>query len=508
MPFTLSASPTGFRSAYGPLEVVLNSPRSPVNTIAGESSIPISQVKLADATDVSIYGSPLEVGDLFVQHAAVPLGTWTAGQTMKVEGTDIDSYNAVWRILKVVTDKVIVINATHVGTATGGLLSKHYENYTVFAEVKMQATSEKITYELKPNSAGEFVLNPTDFAQRSFKDIFEIADPSLDFGLIDAETYITQNWSAYFTEGYNVPDADGVNVFEYREKLGDTLSIANLIAVNSVQPYHHIEEGTGLPDMLWEDHLEDYTVSTEEIRRRWLTFHPSTGSYDSQTARRVAYNDDHWLAFLWSGATETLRVKVDYTLSNGVTSSLYTDVSVSKKSYLMNVGADTLGLDPSVVKYGVSLYFGTTKLIAETWYTVENSCEPRTVFHALNSFGSIDTYGVDGKVNRSTTIKRQTVTKPNIRRTLTTAGDYNRRTYATTTQRGYSITTRKEPKAIVRWLCDEVIESPDVRAQIYNGDVDAYTYVIFGNEKVGMGYRASRLELEWSYGVDNRKQRR
>lgn len=510
MPLNITSTASGFRSAYGPLEVVVTSTRSPVNSQPGESGISIGTVKVADATDVATYGAPLEVGDLFIYHAVVTLGTWGVGQTVKVEGTDVAAYNTVWRILKLVSDKVIVINADDNGTAIGGTLSKHYENYVLFGTVTMEAATDPQVYRLRPTSDGTFILDASDFAQRTFRDVFEIADTDAAVSAIGGNEYITQRWSVLFEEGYNIPDSDGVNVFTEMGKDGDEASVLNMVAVNSVQPYHHIDEGTGTPDLLWEDRLQDYVAADDggAGSYRWLTYHPSTGSYDERVARRVSREDDHWLGFLWDDLNEDVRIRVFYVFSNGIPGFTFIDLTADEDSHIINVGADKLGVPSDVVRYSVALFRGNTEIIPATWYTIEDNCIERTLFHAFNSFGCLDSYGVNGRVSREDNVKRFTVTKRNIRKTLTVAGDYNRRTYAVEPEADFSVVMRKEPKEIIRWFSDEILKSPDVRLRIYDGDVAAYTPVIFDTSKVDLGSRGARIELEWSLGVDNRKQRR
>lgn len=91
--------------------------------------------------------------------------------------------------------------------------------------------------------------------------------------------------------------------------------------------------------------------------------------------------------------------------------------------------------------------------------------------------------------------------------TLPNAGDWQRRTYAVEIKRRYSAQTRTERKEIARWLLDEFFESVDVRALSYDGNA-AYTYAILEAQNPAVGPRGTKFDITWSYGTDNRKQRR
>lgn len=510
---TLIESPPTFCSAYKPLSIGVTSSRHPTNNLPGESGIAITTIKLADAADVTLYGAPLAVGDVFILHSITPLGVLPAGQMLKVTGCDLAAYDGTWRVLKEVSDKIKVIACDDFGTATLGNLEKYYENYTLVARLTNQASAGFTEYEVSPDQSGVFYMDPSDHIRASFRDVFNIAESGVPTTPIDAERYITQTYGVLFSEAYNVPGADGVNAYTRLDKTGYTLLVRDLIAVNSVQPYHHLDEDSLVPDLLWEDDLDDYTVN-DTGTYRWLTYRETGTEYDERTAHRCAYSDAVWLAILYAGTASTpgntgYRIRHSYTQSNGSSTTTFTNVTLDKDSYLFNVGAEALGLPSDVVRYSIAFYLGNTEVIPPTWYTIDAPCFPTTRFHVFNRFGALDSYTADGsRLSRAVQVSRKIAKKTGMSRTITVAGDHNRRTYATEPGAVYEQSTRKEGIDTARWILDELLSSPDVRIQVYNGDQPAYTRVIFETNKADAGERASKFDLSWTLGVDNQRQRR
>lgn len=508
MPLTLIETPPAFCSAYKPLSIVVTSTKHPNNTAPGESGIAILTIKVADASDVATHGAPLAIGDLFIWHSTVSIGVLPIGQTVKVSGSDISAYDGVWRVLKEVGTKVTVIACDNFGTAIMGTVEKYYENYTLVASLSTQAVNGTKHYDVSPNSAGQFEFDPSDRIRATFKDVFDIADTTAATVPVDAEKYITQQYEVLFEEAYNIPDVNGVNVYTELHKKGATLLAKDLVAVNSVQPYVHLDETDGDPDLLWEDDLDDYAI-TGATPYRWLTHRHHGSTYNTRTAQRCAHSDACWLAFLYMGTSATYRIRRHFINAAGATTTTYEDVVIDKDSYLLNAGAEALGLPTNVVRYSVALYSDTTEVLPETWFTIEEPCYDVARFYVFNRFGGIDNYTADGsRMSRGIDVKRKTVGKSSMARTLTVAGDYQRRTYATEPLAIYEQTTRKEGKETARWIVDELLSSPDVRIQQYDGDTPAYTRVIFGTDKADAGVRAERFDLTWTLGTDNQRQRR
>lgn len=517
MALTLVSYPDDFCSAYKPLSFGVTSTKHPDNTTAGESGIAINIIRVADATDVATYGAPLEEGDLFVYHTVVTLGVLPVGQTVKITGSNIVEYNGVWRVLKEVSDKVKVIDAEDFGAAIMGTMEKYYENYTLIAGVTVEASSTVKYYDVGPDSDGVFLIEPSGRLRNTFKDVFELADSeSLTTAAIDAAEYITQTYRIQVEEAYNIPDSDGVNVYTLLGKSGSLLLIADRVAVNSIQPYHHVNETDQSVDLNWQDDLNDYILSDDgDTGKRWLTYRDHGPTFDHRKAQRQKYDDPVWLGFLYGGDAASTegnagyRIKYTYVTSAGSTSSSFLNITLDSESYIINVGAEALSLPSTIVRYAIAMYYGNTEVIPDTWFAIEEECFDTTRFYVLNRFGAIDSYTADGgKVTRDIDVKRRVIERSNMGRYIPVAGDYNRRTYATESTAFFTQSTRKESIEQARWILDELLSSPDVRIQRYNGNNLAYTPVIFSTNKASAGYGPARFTLQWSLGVDNMRQQR
>lgn len=507
---TIVSEPPKFQSAYKPLLVGLTSMRSP-NSMPGESAI-IASIHEATALDVTNLGNGLVVGDLMVTHGAL-FGVLVAGQTVSV---DSDPYDGVFRVLKVISNAVTVIDGEYLEDTTGGRIAKFYDNYTIVAEVTMENAEDAIRYDLELNSDDQFVLDASDAAQRTFADVFEIAKGGDPLEFIIANRYITQQWSVRFSEAYMIPDANGINVFTELDKQGAVVSLSGKVAVNSVQPYHHIDEEDGSPDLQWMEDLENYQINDASgTDRKFLTYAPRGGTttYDQRTALRVGSDDDFFLAILHAtgiGTRLDLRT-VFFNAQGGIVGQIDQDYSITDAdSFLFNVGPNAFTVPSGTHHYYVELNNTPVGSYSERFHiTIDQQCNTSARFFFLNSFGAIDQYTIENPELRDNGVKRFTVEKPNMALNLATRrGDHQRRTYRVEITRSYSSTTRKESKPVLRWIGDELLPSTDVRVVKYDNAETIYTRVIMSTDDMKMGYLGGRATLQWEYGVDNQRQRR
>mgnify|MGYP001156529080 CR=1 FL=1 len=517
---TLSEAPR-FAAAYKPILYDFASTVSPVNTAGGESGIGIVTIKVADAADVTSYGAPLEVGDVFILHGFAVLTSWTVGQAVQVAGGLNALYDGIWHVLKQVSVNVTVIDSPDNGTETIGTISKFYESYVLEATITVENLAEPVVKNIVSDADGVFTLDVSDVVQRAFDinndkgDVFKIANPAPTFAPISAAGYITARYSIAVIQGYMIPDANGLNVFTRMVKPAPQLNVNDKVAVNAVQPYHHIDEATGEPDLLWEDNLTQYELSEgPSSTRKFLTHQPLGGgssTYDERTAQRLGEGDACWLAFLWGQpASSQLSLRVvgmpedgSPTFTNDAVLTLSTD-----ESYLINVGPQAIAALFDFIPHHYRVYVVNnigTQLTESMWITHDLRCVAEHRFYFLNSLGAIDQYTLESKEFRNSEYKRTTVDKRNMRNKPGIQGDYQRRTTSVKIVREYSGLSRSESKPVFRYLCDEFLESVDVRTLIND---ESYTFVELQVDKINMGNRSGRLPLSWRYGVDNEKQRR
>lgn len=513
--FTLVKQPAHFTSAYKPVEWGWISDRSPVNTIGGESNIGIANIRVATAIDVIAFGAPLSIGDVFVQHASVVLGTWKIGQAVTIALTTGGIYKGLYHVLKVVNVNITVIDSAPLAADTGGRITKFYENYHITVGVSIDNLPSAVTKRIVADLAGVFTVDIRDVARRSFKDVFEIAVPGTPTAVIPANGYITQSYKLIINEAFMIPDANGLNVYAEFGKQ-EIVNPLRDVVVNSVQPYHDTVDDV---DLKWTDDLADYEVSIATISptKRFLTYAPDgqLGTvYRPQTAMIIGSEEEYFLAFLNAGTPgDYIGIRLYSYDAAGVQLGTHEIPSVLPSySGLIPIGPLNLAtnLDLGVHHYRVSLRNNTTNLdVTDPFYfTIDTAChnDDRRRFFWLNPFGTIDAYTCDGKVSRNTDVKRSTMTKPHMRTDLaTTRGDWQRRVYKNDILRHYGTMTSVLSKDFLRYLCDDLLESPDVRANIVDG---IWTYVILDTEKADLGFKRGRLQLDHSLGIDNNKQQR
>ncbi len=514
---TITQTPPKFQSAYKPLLVKVTSSRFPVNNGPGESNLSVDQVKVADATDVTTWGAPLTVGDVFIRHAPVFPGVINVGDSIKLFNMDSQLYNGIHKVTGRISSVATIIDAENEGTANSGRMSKHYAAYNVIAEMTTEngATAK---YRLTADPDGVFVLDCGPLCRRSFKDIFEVLpSDSPVTTVVSGNGYITQRYSVNFSEAFIVVDEDtGVGTYTELGKSGARINYSGGIAVNSVQPYHHINERTGQPDHEWMDDLDDYIIENDVSDRiRFLTYglRGQTGSNDPARLQRVAEGEDFFLSGLWdAGVSDNVQLRFTaYGADNLQDETDTINITIPDcDSFILNVSPDALGVLPATTStYYVAIENGLFGGITERFFlSIHEPCATAARFYALNSFGAVDQYTVEGRDTVGIDIDRRTVEKPHMALDLTTTqGDWNRRTYAVDYLRTSGGITRNESRANLRWIMDEIVASVDTRARIYSGDI-VYTPVIFESDRLALPTRAGRIDLTWSYGVGGRKQRR
>lgn len=524
--FSLVRQPAHFASAYKPVQWGWTSQRSPVNTVPGEIAA-VTLIRVATAADVTTYGGTLEVGDVFVVHGTIAVGILTVGQAISIANTVSALYSGVYHVTKIISTNVTVIDAPPASTDdTNGTIRKYYEGYRLIAKVSMENIPLPVRRVVNSDLNSEFILDVRDIAQRSFFDVFDITAPASTDIILDAAGYVTQSYTIRVYEGYMVPDANGINVFTEPAKINASNSYLHGpdIVVNSVQPYHHIDEDDQEPDLLWENDLAEYEVtqtSTSPVMR-FLTYGPrglNGSAFDPGKAQLVGTDEDMYLGFLWDDDEDIDVVLTvgSYDVDDVLIGSLVNiDFEAPRDSGILTVGPRNLGsnIDAAAHHYKVTLRIqigvATYVAITETFcYEIDTACHVRPRrFHWLNSFGCVDGYTATGTESRENTVKRERIKKPHMAATFTTAGgDWQHRTYRTEPLRRYRIGTRTENRKMLRYLADDLVESADVRTWIYErGDDFVWTRLNLLAEAHDLGYKGGRLSLEYFMAVDNVKQ--
>ena len=518
MPVGVHSRPARITSAYKPNIWAFKSDKAPLPP-PGEST-PIGIILVANQAAVDSFPG-LVIGDVYVIHPAVNLGTWTPGQQIRISGTQVADYNGLWRVRSTPLNTLTVIDApadtVNVGGSLNGTLAKVYERYRVVVDVKFDTQDEAQRYYLDQDPDGYFRMDVRNQAQREFgrNDVFGIATDGMTLDIVTADDLITNKYSLTIGEAYNIPNSEtGVNEYHVIFKdVAEPINNKDNIVVNSVQPYHHLNEWDGTVDLTWNDDLDGYTINqtdTGAAVKRLLTYFPGYLSTDSGpfAAQTVGTADTAFLAFIsWSINPLTWGVRVSKTNANGTTSTTTTYYTVAGNSFIVPVGPANVVIGANVVHYDISITNEAGQEVSRRYrYNVDRTCHLSPVrVWALNKFGAIDTFRFIGYDKRGTGIARDFVTKPTMAVPIGAAGDYQRKAWRSTPERTHLTESETLPKPMLRWVVDEIIESSDIRTVVYGG---MWTPIVNKTDEVDMGFRSGRISFEYAYGVDNMVQTR
>lgn len=510
MSFSLVSQPVNFAAAYKPVLWSFTSSFSPVNTNAGESNIPILEIRLATAADIAAYN--VNPTDVLMSFAPTP-DVLFAYQQFSITGTDDGLYSGTFRVRYPINSGLVVIDATWVGDDTGGAWTKVYERYTMIAEVAFSGLPSVVRYEMKALPDGTFSIDIRDAAQRGFRDILSHPDcrPGLPYiGLAEAQNYITQTYSVKIYHGYVLTSASGEFSFVEISK-GVEVVYPKQVVVNAVQPDNHVDID-GAVDLSWQDDLRDYVMNnttTGSFVKRFLTYAPMDGQV-------MGLDDDAFLAFLWSGMQFTpidLLIRIDDDAGNQL-SLTEVPLQAPLNSGVIRIGPRNLGalITSDAYRVRVVIRNANDNFLSDVfYYTIDRKCGESYIRpQALNPLGGIDSLGLNIREVNGMSVRRSIVRKPNMEVTTDTewVGDYNARVWAVEPQRTYGVSSKPMSAVMRKWFGENIFTSPDVRIPINDTrwtpiiitttDLDLYT-----SEK-----KPAPIRFEYVHGTDNARQRR
>lgn len=515
MPVTVYSRPPRIVSAYKPNEWTFKSDRSPNNT-PGEST-GIGLILIANQAAVDLIPG-LALGDVYVTHPAITLGTWVRGQQIEIAGTQVEHYNGLWRVVSTPNNTITVIDAPADELVIGsvfGTITKIYERYRVVVDVTFDTQTDAQRYYLDPGADGLFRMDVRNQAQREFgkNDIFDIATEGITLDMIAADWRITNKYKLDIGEAYNIPNADtGVNTYTVIFKdVATPIGNKDSIVVNSVQPYAHVNDWDGTVDLNWNDELESYEVNqTDTVTvKRLLTYFPGhvSGAANIPT-QTVGTADTAFLAFIsWSINPQTWGVRVSQMRENGTTSTTVYNFTVAANSFIIPIGPGNVSIGSTTVYYDVSLTNEAGTEVSQRYrYTMDRTCHQSPVrVWALNKFGALDSFTFIGYDKRRTSMDRDIVSKPTMAPTIGAGGDYQRKAWRVRPDRGHTTESETLTKPMYRWVVDEILESTDIRTVVQGG---IWTPIFNKTDDVDMGFRSGRITFDYAYGVDNMVQTR
>lgn len=501
-------SPGPFAPAYKPVQWTFVSDRSP-NTNPNESAIQVFIIAPADQNLVSAVPG-LSIGDIYVVLTGAFASVFPLGQAVEFTGTTGGNYDGIHRVIKNISASSFVIDSTNTNGSLGGLATKYYERFALYARVRFSGVEQ--TYRIDDNGSGRFTMDIRDQAQRSFKDVFELVPPGTTWDPVQSNEHITNTYSISVGEGYNIPDEQGVNryIVDFKDPL-ILIDDKSQSVVNNVQPYHHTNDWQGgAVDLNWDNNLKAYRVdiSSPVVNFRALTYaNPGSRTSELQTVRP---GDDHFLAFLLQDPTNiSIRLKTFTESGSGTTYSNLNSYGISGGSMIVPCGPINLGLPGDIVTYSITLTrtFTAVAITEEYWFKVDYTCHkaPRR-FYALNKFGAIDAYTFIGYEKREDTYERKFVQRPMMPSQVAPGGSWQKRGWKTTPERRYTITSGTLSKGFIRYVADEILESADLRTII--DPSLGWTHLVNLGDSNELGFEHGTLRAEYAMGVDNTVQTR
>lgn len=516
MSVTAISIPPNFAPAYKPVEWSFVSDLFP--NVTTDVNLPIFAITVADqAAADAIPG--LNIGDIFMVLAGQGgPDSFQAGQTILLQGTNDGRYDGVVRILSVPQNGIYVLDTDITDGAATGTASLYLEGYALFADVQFTGDAEPQRYRLDPAPDGTFTIDIRDKAQRTFSrpeaDIFHRVRADSELGVIDTEGAITAGYSIAIFQGFNVP-VNGVN--EYTIKQSSFLQPGGKLryVVNSVQPYHHYNEFIEQIDLDWDMNLSEYIIAnntTGQNTKRFLTYAPDWDGRERGVT--VGPTDAHFLAFLCTSPGQPCSIRVSFYNGTTFISQIDQQAVFPVSSGIIPIGPRAMIVPPNATNYRVRLSNSQGASVSRIYViNIDRKCHraPRRLY-ALNKFGAIDAFTFTGYERRENTNERSTVQRDTMRPKIGKWGSWQRRMWANQPRRLYGIISDTLTRALLRYVADEILESPDVRTVIHapqrNGDGPWWTPVILENDSDNLGFEHGRLSITYSLGVDEQVQTR
>ena len=521
--------PYDYHSAYRPVIYRVVSSNYPVGNLFLSDGL-VAFVRLPTTAEVSTYN--LDPTDVILEHTpltepAIAGQMFRVGDTMgasDVSGTS--RYPDIYRVVRVLSPTLMVINATYVGEQTsGGWIQRIPGNFTLFARITGPNIPVPVEYALKPvldaNAYGPgaaayvFELDCRDALARHFKDVAEIASTS-STTITNAEGYLTLKYSVLFYEAYDVVDTNGTVTFTRFDKPTDErYEIFNQVCVNAVHPYHQVERNGDIT-LDWADSFNtDYVTGPTgtNTSKRFMT-------YMDRTKTTIRSGDSFFLAWMWQGAALAYKVRIRYGQSDDTILQTVdignTSTPLGATSYICNVGKAVDSAPAGATQFQIYLIHPTTsQRLSEIFKLQITPCKGiNKRWYYLNKLGGIDAFTFSGDETRQMSVTRDIISKPNMRIPEvvgyaggTFRGDYQRRVWRTQPDRRYTISSGYMLPLELRNIAEEMFESPNVVTEIREGwwtPVVPITSDVAGDSNTG---RAERFVIQYALGVDNTTQR-
>ena len=418
MPASLNSAPSTPASVYRPM--VFDFERD------DQTGAQVTEIRVADAADVTALGSGLAVGDILVEHAAPLDGTpvpIAEGQTVLIRRCGL--YNGIKKVLKVIDQDgsapdYMVIEAPDYGTVTPstGSIRVWLDRYALVCEVSVYEYVGSDPVVLLLTGTADNAGNIRIDVSKPLRDYF--TKPLNQFGLPISGGMVAQDAHAFTATFYRVRIAETYALpgepyptDAFIGALGSDILLDDFededapyyrVAVNAVHPYQRNDEA-GNPLLTWAElTLSAYEIDGVNVREA-LTYAPRNLTMADTDHFRLHYltpsthptHDPFTVNFL---------LKVFSVADNGTETLVDTipfDFSATEMA-AVSIGIGPADLEPFITvpaKYNVSLCASeddTIRLGQKYYITVDSTCkEVRRPIIVQNLLGGADHYSFTGR---------------------------------------------------------------------------------------------------------------
>lgn len=509
---TYNPPPSQFMAAWKPIYWYFQDTRNP-NTIAGESA-QIIAVQHPTVGQLGLYPT-LSASDVLVIHGAMFPGTISPGQTVKLTGVSGGVYDGVHRVLEVLSNSVTKIDAPYVSDETGGVMSKHYENFRSVCVIgSTKFPLEPFVYE----GDTVYILPAHLMAQRMLRG--SIPDtcgflPTLTTGaLIECKAPIITAMPIAVGAKYMVPDKLGnIQLGEFLKPSHDVG--LDYFAIKAVQPFVGLNSEMEAGPVTYGDNMDQFTISvTTASDFRLLTYGPIERTIlpaDHASVTAIAAWEGEDIRFMVKTYDSTGTLIATTTTGAGgfdVGTALY--FPCGPQNLPLAITNSVSYYDVGIQVPSVGSGFLNNKVVR---FHVDRNCQVSSLrLHWRNKAGGEDSHTFTGGYQMGSGAERLTLSRDYIDPEFSSGDDleswWSERVWRVNPERKFRLESGPVSMETAHWLGTDLFESADVYA--YVAGFDAPIPVILTQKSVddvasSTGKRRS-VSIEFRLGADNLSQ--
>jgi len=509
---SLITGPTFPCSLYRPIEYQYS--------VALGTARGITSIRVATSADVVSFPSLTEGVSVLVVHASFT--GFSVGQHMQISGAG--AWNGIRKVVEVLDATHTVLDGAGYDEVTTGLMRFYYNNrkLVVYLWHDTSETEPRATLKVDVDENGTAVFSVNSVLQSWIQSerLHDVINVDLDLdGYVSTEFLSTVIFRMSVFDAYDVPDANGVNVWTI-QGIFDPENGTPQSVVNGVHPYDHMNDYEQASLLQWfNEDMKVYELGNEDTAR-FLTYGPRNGDqvfsiFDKGRLVVLLPNSSGF-----AGSLSYRIVVYGYDESNiptqiGQSAPFTPPANVS--SFAIPCGPMELAAfvnpDPTIFAYkyySVELALGdvggtVTEFIK---FELNSACkEVRRRFHWLNKLGGIDAYTFTRREVMAVKAKRTTVSKPYASGLFF---DYRQRMQRVDPTRSYTVSSQQVKPNVRRWIAEDLFESANILTYptqfvtserlspviITSDSMDAYS-----TER-----RKSQMQLTYILGTDNLSQ--